>query len=103
MDQLAVGRRIKAARQAKSLTQEQLAAMVDLSPTHISVIERGLKSPRLDTFVAIANALNVSADTLLADVVEYATEKSACELSEAIEKLPPKEQKRILKVIQVLI
>ena len=36
----------------------------------MSVIERGLKVTKLDTFVAIANALDVSADTLLIDVVD---------------------------------
>lgn len=49
MDLKAVGLRIKAAREAKNLTQENLAALVDLSPTHISVIERGLKTVRLDS------------------------------------------------------
>ena len=43
MDLKAVGQRIKAAREAKNLTQEELAALVNLSPTHVSVIERGLK------------------------------------------------------------
>ena len=42
MDLKAVGQRIKMAREAKGLTQEDLAAMVELSPTHVSVIERGL-------------------------------------------------------------
>ena len=65
MDLKAVGQRIKMAREAKGLTQEDLAAMVELSPTHVSVIERGLKAAKLDTFVAIANALEVSADSLL--------------------------------------
>lgn len=37
----------------------------------MSVIERGVKVPKLDTFVAIANALDVSADTLLIDVVTH--------------------------------
>lgn len=71
MDLKAVGLRIKTAREAKGLTQENLAALVDLSSTHISVIERGMKTVRLDTFVAIANALDVSADTLLVDVVTH--------------------------------
>ena len=43
MDLKAVGQRIKAAREAKNLTQEELAALVNLSTTHVSVIERGLK------------------------------------------------------------
>ena len=34
MDLKAVGQRIKAAREAKNLTQEELAALVSLSPTH---------------------------------------------------------------------
>ena len=46
MDLKAVGLRIKEAREAKNLTQENLAAIVDLSTTHISVIERGLKNCR---------------------------------------------------------
>ncbi len=33
MDLKAVGQRIKSAREAKNLTQEELAALVNLSPT----------------------------------------------------------------------
>ena len=65
MDAKAVGQRIKAAREKKSMTQEDLAARINISPTHVSVIERGTKIPRIDTFVAIANVLEVSADELL--------------------------------------
>lgn len=88
MDLKAVGQRIKAAREAKNLTQEELAGLVNLSPTHVSVIERGLKVTKLDTFIAIANALDVSADTLLIDVVTHSVSGVTNELSEMIEKLP---------------
>ena len=74
MDLSVIGSRIKVARERKHFTQEDLAAIVDLSPTHISVIERGVKPPKLATLVAIANALDVSADTLLQDVVERSEE-----------------------------
>lgn len=43
MNQKAIGRRIKAAREKKGMTQEQLAEWVELSPMHVSVIERGVK------------------------------------------------------------
>lgn len=56
MDLSAIGSRIKAARERKHLTQEDLAAIVDLSPTHVSVIERGVKPPKLETFVQDRNA-----------------------------------------------
>ena len=100
MDLKAVGLRIKTAREAKGLTQENLAALVDLSSTRISVIERGMKTVRLDTFVAIANALDVSADTLLVDVVTHSVNGLANGLPEAIRTLPPDEQKRLMKALK---
>ena len=80
MDLKAVGQRIKSAREAKNLTQEELAALVNLSSTHVSVIERGLKVTKLDTFVAIANALDVSADSRI--IINLASK----EYSKCIEK-----------------
>ncbi len=103
MDLKAVGLRIKTAREAKGLTQENLAALVDLSPTHISVIERGMKTVRLDKFIAIANALDVSADSLLVDVVTRSVDGLASGLPEAIHKLPPDEQKRLMKAIRAYV
>ena len=102
MDGKAVGRRIKEAREKRHLTQEELAARIDISPTHDSVIERGTKIPRLDTFVAIANALEVSGDALLLDVVDHAAESQASDLSAALEGLPWEEKRRILKVVRTL-
>lgn len=103
MDAKAVGQRIRAAREKKGLTQEELAALVDISPTHVSVIERGTKIPRMDTFVAIANVLEVSADSLLVDVVDRAAEGAASELSHLLEELPREEKARVLKVVAAMI
>ncbi len=103
MDARAVGQRIKAAREKKGLTQEELAARVEISPTHVSVIERGTKIPRMDTFVAIANVLEVSADSLLVDVVDHAVESAASELSGLMENLPREEKERILKVVSAMV
>ena len=102
MDQVAIGARIKAARERVHLTQEKLAEIVDISPTHMSVIERGVKTPKLDTFVRIANALGVSADALLKDGVDHANESIMAELSIRIGRLPQKEQNRILNAIRAL-
>ena len=56
MDLCAIGARIKSARERAGMTQEDLAGALEMSPTHISVIERGVKSPKLETLVNIANA-----------------------------------------------
>lgn len=96
MDAKKIGRRIKAAREAKKLTQEQLAELVNLSPMHMSVLERGHKPPKLETLVTIANALDVSADNLLQDVVNRSGETTPSEIAELIATLPRAEQVRIL-------
>lgn len=48
MDQVALGKRIKTARERAGMTQEDLAAAVDYSVDHMSVVERGVKAPKLD-------------------------------------------------------
>lgn len=102
MDLCAIGARIKAARERAGYTQEDLAAELDMSPTHISVLERGLKTPKLETLVRIANTLHVSTDMLLQDVATYASDGIASELSMAIAKLPRREQEKILNAIRAL-
>lgn len=102
MDMCAVGARIRTARERAKMTQEDLAAVLDMSPTHISVIERGVKTPKLETLVNIANALRVSTDMLLQDVATYANDGIASELTIAVSKLPRKEQERILNAVRAL-
>lgn len=100
MNQKAIGRRIKEAREKKQLTQEQLAELVDLSPMHVSVIERGVKLPKLETLINIANVLNVSADVLLQDVVHNQTKLCVSEASELIKQLPQEDQRRVLAALR---
>ena len=69
MDMIAVGNRIKEAREQAHLTQEDLAEIVDSSFTHMSVIERGVKTLRLDTFVKILNVPKLSSNAFFLDVM----------------------------------
>ena len=100
MDQKAIGRRIKTAREKKKLTQEQLAELVDLSPMHVSVIERGVKLPKLETLINIAKILDVSADVLLQDVVNNQVKLCASEASELVMMLPREDQRRVLAALR---
>jgi len=97
-----VGCRIRAARESKHLSQKELGKMVHLTHSHISVLERGMKTTPLRTLIDIANALNVSVDSLLIDKINTAAEIRATQLSEKIEALPLKEQAKIIKVVHVL-
>lgn len=67
LDYKALGGRIRKARQAKKMTQDQLAEACGLSTAHIGHIERGTRIPSLDTLFQIVCELKVSADYLLLD------------------------------------
>lgn len=100
MDWTVVGKRIRTAREYAGITQEELAARLEMSPTHISVLERGVKPPKLDTFVRIANTLGVSSDFLLQDVVTYSHVGAASDLAEAIMKMSPHDREMIISIIR---
>ena len=69
LDYKAIGKRIKIARIKADLTQERLAEMVEISPTHMSNIETGTTRVSLPAIVSLANALSVTVDDLLCDSV----------------------------------
>ena len=69
LDYRAIGKRIKIARIKADLTQERLAEMVEISPTHMSNIETGTTRVSLTAIVCLANALSVTVDDLLCDSV----------------------------------
>lgn len=69
LDYKAIGKRIKIARFKADLTQERLAEMVEISPTHMSNIETGTTRVSLSAIVSLANALSVTVDDLLCDSV----------------------------------
>jgi transcriptional regulator with XRE-family HTH domain len=56
---------LKNERMRKKLSQEALAAKAGLSVSYISMLERGQRTPPLDTLESIAKALSVTATTLL--------------------------------------
>lgn len=64
--QRALGEYIRVQRQLADLSLRQLARMTQVSNAYLSQIERGLHQPSLRVLRSIADALNLSADTLLA-------------------------------------
>ena len=56
---------LKNERLRKKLSQEALAAKAGLSVSYISMLERGQRTPPLDTLESLAKALSVSATALL--------------------------------------
>lgn len=55
---------IKEAREAKGRSQKELAEAAGMSPQQLSQYENGLRNPKLETLIRIADALNVSIEAL---------------------------------------
>ena len=102
MDAKVLGANIAKYRRAAGMTQEAVADKCGLTGAYLRQIELGFKVPRLETFLKIAEALNVSADLLLAGNLSTAYTTRSTELSEKISALTPDKQAFILDAIQML-
>lgn len=58
---------VRRLREARGLTQEQLAEQADVSATYIGFVERGDNVPTLTIILQIASALGVRPSDLLRD------------------------------------
>ena len=100
MDILSIGQKIKTAREQAHITQSELGRLIGLSTHYVSAIERGIKTPKLETFVAIAKALEVSADWLLQSELGTTVNILASDVSATMSRLPKETQERILRAIR---
>ena len=100
MDILAIGQKIKEAREQAHITQSELAKVIGLSTHYVSALERGIKTPKLETFVAIAKVLGVSTDWLLQSELGSTVNILVSDVSATMSKLPEDTQKRILRAIR---
>ncbi len=98
-----IGRRIQEFRKKKGMTQEELSEILDISPHHLSALERGMYNIKLETLVKILNCLDCSADEVFCDVVNKSFSVTSSRLSEKLETLPLDEQNKILAVVDTMI
>jgi transcriptional regulator with XRE-family HTH domain len=83
-----VGKRVRAARKARSMTQEGLASQVSLTRTSITNIEQGRQNFPLHMLAEIAAALNV----LPAALLPPGKGREDADLDQALEGRPVEEQ-----------
>lgn len=62
---LAIGLKIREIRQMRGLTLQALAESTKLSPSMLSLVERGRASPSIGTLIVVANALAITMSDLL--------------------------------------
>ena len=103
MNSASIGKRIRTCREQKGWTQQAFAEKVGISIAYTGMIERGEKIPKLETFIRIANVLEVSADLLLADVIKAQPFSDTSARAEVVNSLSKESRERIYDVIDTLL
>lgn len=68
-----LGKRLRAIRKKRGLTQEQVSELAGISPQHYSGIETGGAKVSLPALVRLCNALNTTPNDILMDSVTQST------------------------------
>jgi transcriptional regulator with XRE-family HTH domain len=103
MELESIGRNVRRYRLKKKLRQEDLAELAGLSINYVGAVERGEKIPSLETLIVLINALEVSADMVLADVVSVGYTVKDSLLAEKLDKLDPEDRRKIYDVIDTMV
>lgn len=98
-----IGKRIRQYREEAELTQEELAELAELSTNYLSAVEREVKSPTIDTLVKIMNAIKVTPNEVMQDVIIADTKDSMSQLEERIKRLSLKKQQKVLRILDFII
>lgn len=102
MDYKAVGEAIRKKRSILGYSQAQAAASSKVSLNHYAAIERGEKKGSLETFYKIALGLDMSLDTLLADVYLPGSEAFISSILFELRQLPPVHRRLVQDFIHLL-
>lgn len=102
-----IGLKIKERRKALGITQETIANILDVNPSHISNIECGRANPSLTSLIKIANILQCSVDYFISGEYTYKTdpkrEKSLDEdILNKLKYCDIDKKKKILTIIDLL-
>ena len=93
------GGRIRALRESKGYTREQLAELADISPKFLYDIEIGSKGFSAKTLSMLANGLDVSCDFIMYGTVEY---DSKSELESILNRFPDDKMNCIIRILNAI-
>lgn len=98
--------KLKELRKLRGMTQEQLGTLVGASKASISFYETGRQEPSIDMLKRLADALEVTTDTVLG--YETISQKNVPHTNEAsilatgIDKLPREQREQALNVVKAM-
>jgi transcriptional regulator with XRE-family HTH domain len=72
-----LGMVVRGMREKRNLSQEKLAELVELHTTYVSLIERGKRSPTIETVDKLAKALGTEGSKLIAAAEKLRAEEQS--------------------------
>lgn len=103
MDMAKVGKRIKEKRVAMDMTQEQLAERTDLRAAYVGMLERGKRTPSLESFIAISDELGTTTDELLFGIAKKAYVTRLADYEDKLANLRGSEADKVFGVLDILL
>lgn len=87
------GERIRKLRREHHLTQERLAAMLNISVEHLRKIELGKRGISIDLLLDLSNVLEVSSDFLLSGILRttYSARMLMAQIRELLDRVESSE------------
>ena len=96
-----VGKNIQHIREQAGYTQETLSELLNLTPNHLSAIERGVSGISLESLQRFCSLLGVSADTLLFG--EAPSNAAAQNILFQLGRVEPKYHEAVCKTVSALV
>ena len=97
-----IGARIQKRRTEMKMTQAELAELIDTNQKHLSRIEGGYHRCTLDLMVAIAKALDVSIDYLIANFEDSSNPSTLQVIIDDIKGMTPKQLEMLQENIKTI-
>lgn len=101
-DFLPLGRKIKQAREARGITREQLAEMLDYAPRHIQAIENEGQHPSFQLLAQLTTMFNVSVDDYLFPAHKGERSEMRCRIDHELDGLAEDELVVVASLIEGL-
>jgi transcriptional regulator with XRE-family HTH domain len=103
-----IGRRVRAARQVRGITQVELAKTLGTYQTVVSAIERGVRGLTIHQVARLASALGASLDELLGSSSHAPSngqlkDRRFLRRLQKIEQLPKRDQQALLRTIDAFL
>lgn len=97
-----LGKRLKELRISMGLSQEEFAYRCNMQASHIGQIERGQKSPTLDTLEKLSKGLDttVSELTNYSKKINISDDSTINKINSYLYKLDEKQKKQVLNIIK---